>query len=64
MCSLTLNYLQFKFFLLEAQKIASHFKEMQILASSHPVGSRQTILENTTGHFTFGTVIVVQPCLV
>lgn len=50
-CSSTLNYLQFKiFFSIRTSKIASHFKEMQILAFSDPVGSRQPILENTTDH--------------
>lgn len=50
-CSSTLNYLQLKFFFsMRSSKIASHFKEMQILAFFDPVGSRQTILENTTDH--------------
>lgn len=37
---------------------------MQILAFSHPVGSRQAILENSTDHFTLGTVILIWRSLV
>lgn len=48
MHSSTLNCLQFNFFLqLEAQKIASHFKKMQILVFPHAVALHQTILETT-----------------
>lgn len=63
-CSTTLNYSQFKFFSMRSPKIASHFKEMQILTFSYPVVSRQTILENTTEHVSLGRVILLWPSLV
>lgn len=60
-CCPLLNYLQFKFFSIRSSKIASHFKEMQILAFSHPVGSHQIILENTDDHVTLETAIGAWP---
>ena len=60
-CSSILNYLQFKFFSIRSSKIASRFKEMQLLAFSHPAGSRQTLLENPTDHVTWGAVRLAGP---
>lgn len=54
--SSTLNCLQFNFFPIRSSKIASHFKEMKILAFSHRVGLHQTILEHTRDHVTLRTV--------
>lgn len=52
------------YFSMRSPKIASHFKEMQILTFSYPVVSRQTILENTTDPVTLGRVILLWPSLV
>lgn len=61
--SSTLNCLQFNFFPIRSSKVASHFKEMKILAFSHPVGLHQTILESTRDHVTLRTVTLRWPSL-
>lgn len=52
------------FFSIRSIKIASYFKEMQILAFSHSLGSRQTIFTRNSERFTLGTVILIWPSLV